>query len=139
MGAEHTERMRVNWVDTDASGRIHYTAALRYFEVAEHALMRRVLGSGAADRGFSMPRVHVEADYEAALAYPDEFDCTARVVALGRGSVTFGYEIVRLDGVRAIRGRIVAVAVGADGRPMPLPERFRERLAPADAPATLAR
>jgi YbgC/YbaW family acyl-CoA thioester hydrolase len=138
MGAEHTERMRVQWVDTDASGRIHYTAALRYFEVAEHALMRRLFG-GTAERDFSMPRVHVEADYEAMLGYPDEFDCTVRVVALGRSSVTFGYEIVRLDGVRAIRGRIVAVAIGADGRAMPLPQGFRERLAPADAPSAPAR
>jgi YbgC/YbaW family acyl-CoA thioester hydrolase len=139
MGAEHTERMRVQWIDTDASGRIHYTAALRYFEVAEHALMRRVSFQPAPERAFSMPRVHVEADYEAMLTYPDEFDCTVRVVALGRSSVTFGYEIVRLDGVRAIRGRIVAVAVGADGRSMPLPEGFRERLAPEDAPAASAR
>ena len=133
MDAEHTERMRVQWVDTDASGRIHYTAALRYFEVAEHALLRRAFFEPASERGFSMPRVHVEADYEAMLAYPDEFDCTVRVEALGRSSVTFGYEIVRLDGVRAIRGRIVAVAVGADGRPMPLPERFREHLAPTES------
>jgi YbgC/YbaW family acyl-CoA thioester hydrolase len=139
MGAEHTERMRVQWVDTDASGRIHYTAALRYFEVAEHALMRRVFSEPPSERGFSMPRVHVEADYEAMLGYPDEFDCTVRVLALGRSSVTFGYEIVRLDGVRAIRGRIVAVAVGADGRPTPLPERWRERLGPAAAPAAAAR
>ena len=130
MDAEHTERMRVQWVDTDASGRIHYTAALRYFEVAEHALMRRVFSEPLAERGFSMPRVHVEADYEAMLGYPDEFDCTVRVTALGRSSVSYGYEITRTDGVRAVRGRIVAVAVGPDGRPGPLPERWRERLAP---------
>ena len=43
MTVEHTERMRVNWVDTDGSGLIHYTAALRYFEVPEHALMRRLM------------------------------------------------------------------------------------------------
>jgi YbgC/YbaW family acyl-CoA thioester hydrolase len=133
MAVEHTERMRVQWVDTDASGRIHYTAALRYFEVAEHALMRRVFADVSTERGFSLPRVHVEADYESMLAYPDEFDCTVRVEALGRSSVTYGYEITRFDGVRAIRGRIVAVAVGADGRPMPLPERWRERLAPSAA------
>ena len=72
MGAEHTERMRVQWVDTDASGRIHYTAALRYFEVAEHALMRQVFYD-TPERAFSLPRVHVEADYEAMLGYPDEF------------------------------------------------------------------
>ncbi len=134
MRAEHTERMRVQWIDTDASGRIHYTAALRYFEVAEHELMRRLFSDAGVTRDFSLPRVHVEADYEALLTYPEEFDCTVRVVALGRSSVTFGYDIVRLDGVRAIRGRIVAVKVGADGRPTPLPERFRERLAPEGGP-----
>ena len=134
MGAEHTERMRVQWIDTDASGRIHYTAALRYFEVAEHALLRRVF-LDASERDFSMPRVHVEADYEAMLGYPDEFECTVRVLALGRSSVTYAYEIVRMDGVRPVRGKIVAVAVGADGRPTPLPQRFRERLAPPGGPS----
>ena len=124
MPVEHTERMRVNWVDTDASGLIHYTAALRFFEVPEHALMRELM----ADRGFKMPRVHVEADYEAPLRYPDEFDCTARVAAVGRSSIQWEYEIVRLDGVRAIRGRIVAVAVGADGAKMEIPAELRRRL-----------
>ena len=31
---------RVHWADTDASGRIHYTAVLRYFEIAEAAFFR---------------------------------------------------------------------------------------------------
>jgi YbgC/YbaW family acyl-CoA thioester hydrolase len=132
----HVERMRVNWVDTDASGLIHYTAALRYFEVAEHALMRKVFAAGApVARDFLLPRVHVEADYKAALRYPDEFDCAARVAAVGRTSVTFAYEVRRLDGVLALVGRIVAVAVGLDGRPMPLPDGFRDALAAAASPA----
>jgi YbgC/YbaW family acyl-CoA thioester hydrolase len=124
MPIEHTVRMRVNWVDTDASGLIHYTAALRYFEVPEHALMRELFG----DRGFSLPRVHVEADYQAALRYPDEFDCTARIAGVGRTSIRWEYEIVRTDGVRAIAGRIVAVAVGEDGQPMVVPDALREKL-----------
>jgi YbgC/YbaW family acyl-CoA thioester hydrolase len=128
----HVERMRVNWVDTDASGLIHYTAALRYFEVAEHALMRKLVEGGApVERTFMLPRVHVEADYRAALRYPDEFECAARVVAVGRSSVTFGYEVRRADGVLAIVGRIVAVAVDTGGRPMPLPAPFRDALAAA--------
>ena len=126
--------MRVNWVDTDASGLIHYTAALRYFEVAEHALMRKLFAGGApVERTFLLPRVHVEADYRAALRYPDEFDCAARVAAVGRSSVTFSYEVRRMDGVVAIVGRIVAVAVDASGRPMPLPDAFRDALAAASA------
>ena len=121
--------MRVNWVDTDASGLIHYTAALRYFEVAEHALMRKLFENGGpGERSFGMPRVHVESDYRAALRYPDEFECTARVVTVGRSSVTYGYEARRLDGELCLEGRIVAVGVDASGQSMPLPAPFRKRL-----------
>jgi YbgC/YbaW family acyl-CoA thioester hydrolase len=96
--------MRVNWVDTDASGRIHYTAALRYFEVAEHSLMRKLFasGGGPAERGFGLPRVHVECDYRARLGYPDEFECTARVAKVGRSSVTYGWSMPLPDGIRTV-------------------------------------
>jgi YbgC/YbaW family acyl-CoA thioester hydrolase len=128
---EHVERMRVAWVDTDASGRIHYTAALRYFEAAEHALLRRLFAQGSPiERTFGLPRVHVEADYKAPLHYPDEFECSARVTALGRSSVTFGYEI-RRDGSVCIVGRIVAVAVDLGGTTIPLPDPLRAVLAAA--------
>ncbi len=130
---EHVERMRVQWVDTDASGLIHYTAALRWFEVAEHALMRKLFGGPGlpSERTFLLPRVHVEADYRAPLRYPDEFDCAARVASVGRSSVTFGYEIRRRDGVVAIIGKIVGVAVGLDGRTIPLPPDLHRALAAA--------
>src|SRR5205823_4746030 len=36
----HIERSRVAWIDTDAGGRIHFTAAFRWAEAAETALMR---------------------------------------------------------------------------------------------------
>jgi YbgC/YbaW family acyl-CoA thioester hydrolase len=122
--------MRVNWVDTDGSGTIHYTAALRYFEVAEHQLMRKLLGKsmGFAERGFGFPRVHVECDYKAPLRYPDEFECTARVVAVGHKSVTYGYEIRRSDSVLCIVGKIVAVMIDKNGEPISLPKEFREVL-----------
>jgi acyl-CoA thioester hydrolase len=124
---EHVERMRVAWVDTDASGIIHYTAALRYFEVAEHALMRALFAGGRPGNGpFLLPRVHVEADYLAPLRYADEFDCTARVTAVGGSSVTYGFDIQRIDGVACIRGKIVAVACDLAGRPIPLPTALRD-------------
>jgi len=128
---EHVERMRVQWADTDASGLIHYTAALRYFEVAEHALMRRLFAAAGPERAFMLPRVHVEADYRARLRYPDEFDCAARVAALGRSSVSYAYEIRRTDGVLAIVGKIVAVAVDLAGRTIPLPAELRTAFAAA--------
>lgn len=127
MAVVHTEKLRVNWIDTDASGRIHYTAALRYFEVAEHGLMRAVfgVGGGPGNRAFSLPRVHVEADYKLALRYPDEFTCSARVEKLGESSISYGFEIRTLAGEVAIRGRIIAVSVDAQGVKTPLPPEFR--------------
>ncbi|MCI0634507.1 MAG: acyl-CoA thioesterase [Actinobacteria bacterium] len=129
---DHTERMRVNWVDTDASGRIHYTAALRYFEVAEHGLMRRLLAD-VSSRTFGLPRVHVEADYRRPLRYPDEFDCRVWIERVGESSVGYAYEIRNLADEVCIRGRIVAVAVGGEGHKIPLPDDVRTRLEAAAA------
>ncbi len=132
MAFVHTEKLRVNWVDTDASGRIHYTAALRYFEIAEHGLMRALSGTrgspGAEERTFSMPRVHVEADYKLALRYADEFTCSARVEKLGTTSATYAYEIRTLAGELAISGRIVAVTTDTTGNKTPLPKELRDLL-----------
>jgi YbgC/YbaW family acyl-CoA thioester hydrolase len=126
----HEEKLRVNWIDTDASGRIHYTAALRYFEIAEHGLMRRIFGGviqpGSSD--FGLPRVHVEADYKLALRYPDEFTCSARVAHVGKSSASYAFEIHNLAGELCIAGKIVAVATDALGRKTPLPAPLRAAL-----------
>ena len=125
----HTERLYVSFVDTDASGRIHYTAGLRYFERAEEGLMRELLdGKRPSDFGMAgFPRIHVEADFPGTLGFQDAIECTARVEKVGRTSVTYGYEVVNADGVSCVRGVIVAVAVDEQGRSIPLPEEIRRR------------
>ena len=40
--AEHSQSFRVAWVDTDASGRIHFTAAFRWAEATETSLYREL-------------------------------------------------------------------------------------------------
>ena len=39
---EHSERVRVGWIDTDAGGRIHFTVAFRWAEMAETGLYRKL-------------------------------------------------------------------------------------------------
>jgi len=131
MPVVHEEKLRVNWVDTDASGRIHYTAALRYFEIAEHGLMRRLMAGAAppaGGEGFGLPRVHVEADYRLALRYPDEFTCSARVAHVGETSASYAYEIRNPAGELCIAGRIVVVSTDALGRKQALPGPLRTAL-----------
>lgn len=124
----HTARLRVAWIDTDTSGRIHYTAAMRYFEQAEHALMRTVYEGLGDEPRLNLPRVHVEADYKAELRFEDEVDCIAQVASVGRSSITYEYRVRRLDGVDAVLGKIVAVAIGENGRPTEISTRLRGAL-----------
>jgi YbgC/YbaW family acyl-CoA thioester hydrolase len=119
----HCERMRVTWADTDASGRIHHTAAFRWAENAEHALLRQL---GLDELG-DFPRRHVEATYHLPLRFGDEFDLILRAEKVGRTSITYGWQAVR-DGELCAEGRSVTVHVGPDGSPRILPPALRNGL-----------
>jgi acyl-CoA thioester hydrolase len=124
---EHRERLRVRWVDTDASGRIHFTAAFRYFEVAEFELLRSLgLAHGTmAEVGF--PRVSVAATYKKPLTVDQVIEVRIRPDRIGERSVTYACEIYH-EGELAIEGHVTAVAVGPDGKSCPLPDALRRAL-----------
>ena len=127
----HVERLRVRWVDTDASGRIHYTAAFRYFEIAEWELFRRAgISFRGPDGEFSLPRVEVKAEFLAALHVDDEIAVHIRLGKLGRTSIAFVYEVFKGD-VRAITGQVTCVFIGQDQRPVPIPDNVRQALSAA--------
>ncbi len=123
-GVEHVERLRVAWVDTDAGGRIHFTAAFRWAELAETGLRRKL---GLMEGWGSYPRRRVEAEFLKVLVFEDEIEVRIRPEALGRTSITWAFEISR-DGELCVTGRLVVVRVDAGGRPAPLTGEERERL-----------
>jgi acyl-CoA thioesterase FadM len=125
LAVSHCERFRVGWIDTDASGRIHYTAAFRWVEATEVSLYRKLgLLAGGAD---SLPRRHVEADYVQALVFEDEIDVCLQVASVGTTSLTFEWQISR-NGHVAIQGRHTAVQVDENGQPLPLADDARALL-----------
>jgi acyl-CoA thioester hydrolase len=126
MVAEHSERFRVAWVDTDAGARIHFTAAFRWAEATETGLFRKL---GVIEGG-AYPRRHVEAEFKRVLRFEDEVEVRLRVERVGTTSVTFVWDVLH-DGELAIEGRHTVVHIGADGRPEPLDERTRDFLAGA--------
>ena len=121
---EHHERFRVAWVDTDAGGRIHFTAAFRWAEAAETALRRAL---GILDGWGDYPRRRVEADFHRVLVFEDEIDVFIRPERVGRTSVTWVWRIER-DGVVCVDGRLVVVHVDAHGEPAELPDAVRRAL-----------
>ena len=122
---EQVERARVAWVDTDAGGRIHFTAAFRWAELAETALMRRL---GFLTESWSdYPRKKVEAEYLNVLRFEDEIEIRLRVARVGRTSVTYDWTIAK-DGEAYINGRHTVVHVDREGRPEPLADAIRAAL-----------
>jgi acyl-CoA thioester hydrolase len=131
-----THRVRVAFVDTDASGRIHFTAMLRHFEAAEGEFMRS-LGCGYRDvmEEIVFPRVRVECEYRTALAFDDQLDIGVSVQRIGTSSYTLEFAAFK-DGVLAANGSMVMVCVGRQtGRAQPLPDALRERLSRSAATA----
>ena len=122
--ASHRERLRVLWVDTDAGGRIHFTAAFRWAEAAELGLYREL---GLIEYVPHLPRRHVEAEYRRVLVFEDEIDVTLSVAAVGTTSITFEWWIEH-DGELAIEGRHTVVNVDEEGRAQPLDDTLRAAL-----------
>jgi len=121
---EHVERARVAWVDTDAGGRIHFTAAFRWAEMAETAIRRKL---GLLEEWGSYPRRKVEAEFLQVLVFEDEIEVRIRVERLGQTSITWAFEITR-DGEVCVRGTLVVVHVDVDGLPAPLTDEERAAL-----------
>ena len=84
-------RTRVRLVDTDASGRIHFTAMFRYFEAAEVEFLRTLGVTYDVDSSFNFPRVHVECDFLKVISNDDLIDIEVSVTNLGRSSVRFEF------------------------------------------------
>jgi acyl-CoA thioester hydrolase len=121
---------RIRFVDTDASGRIHYTALLRHFEAAEFEFLRALgctyMSFPREEGGF--PRVHVECDYLGPLLCDDLISTAVTVERVGSTSFTLGYA-VSVNGRAAAKGKIVVVCIDPQSqRPKALPERLAEGL-----------
>jgi YbgC/YbaW family acyl-CoA thioester hydrolase len=121
---EQVERARVAWIDTDAGGRIHFTAVFRWVEAAETALMRRL---GLTEGWGNYPRRHVEADYLKVLVFEDDVEVRLRVERVGRTSITYAWDIAK-PGEVFVQGGHTVVHVDDEGLASELPEAVRAAL-----------
>ena len=118
---------RIRFVDTDASGRINYTALFRHFEGAEFEFLRS-LGCSYVTLEGGYPRVHVECDYLAALRCDDIIWTAVTVDRVGGTSFTLAFS-VSVEGRLAAKGKITVVCIDRmTQRPRPLPERLSQSL-----------
>lgn len=120
---------RILFIDTDASGRIHYTAMFRYFEAAEIEFFRSI-GVLHEHAGIAFPRVHVECDYRSAIVYDDLLEIEVSVGRIGTTSVQLKFRLLK-DGVEAASGNVVIASLDRQTqRATAIPAGVREKLTP---------
>jgi acyl-CoA thioester hydrolase len=121
-------RIRVAFHDVDSSQRIHFTAMFRYFEIAEHALMRSIgLPYSRALQEYGFPRVHLDCDFRGAVRFDDILEVSAEVERIGQASWTVRFEAHKLpDAELVAEGHMTIVATDpSTERPTPIPRGLR--------------
>jgi acyl-CoA thioester hydrolase len=121
---------RIRFIDTDASGRIHYTAMFRYVESAEIEFMRS-LGITYDRNDITFPRVHVECDFKLALVHDDLIDIQLRLVRLGRSSARLEFETLKAGQLAASGVIVIACMDRQSQSSREIPADLRARLEPA--------
>jgi len=130
--------IRVPFHDVDSTGRIHFTAMLRYMEIAEHELRRSIgFPQATSFTDIVFPRVRVTCNYRGAIRYDDELTIEARVDSVGRSSWTVAFsaritarnrEQKELSPIVA-EGQMTMVAMDpTTERATPLPDDLRSAL-----------
>lgn len=126
-GAPFRFSARIRFIDTDASGRIHYTAMFRYFESAETEFLR-TLGIAYLQDSFNLPRVHVECDLRLALRHDDPIEIEVGIAKLGRSSIHFAFQTFKNEEIAATGLVIVVCMDRQTQRAVPIPEALRAKL-----------
>ncbi|MFQ5628514.1 MAG: acyl-CoA thioesterase [bacterium] len=146
MPYEYKVIKRVEFVDTDMAGIMHFSNFLRFMEITEHAFIRSL--------GFSIhseidgiktgwPRVHVECDFYKPVYCEDEVEIHLRVAEKKEKAVSYRFTFRKIidgkSGDIIAEGRSTAVCIGFDNDgkiqgAIPIPSAFAEKIqqAPAD-------
>jgi YbgC/YbaW family acyl-CoA thioester hydrolase len=121
--------IRILFIDTDASGRIHYTAMFRYFEAAEIEFFRSIDSNHVyTEMGF--PRVHVECDYRSAIRCDDQLVIEVSVGRVGNASIQLKFRALN-DELEVAEGKVIIAAMDrTTQRATAIPPALRERLHP---------
>lgn len=123
-------RERVAFTETDAAGIMHFSTAMRFFEIGEREALRGLgVRVGDARRGGQeLPRLHVNCDYRQPLYYDDEIEIRTECLKIGNSSVLWQFHIYR-DEELCIFGQMTVCTIDTvSRRPIRVPDSWREYL-----------
>ena|SRR6185295_4456572 len=129
---EFTTRRRIEFVDTDMGGIVHFSRFFVFMETAEHQFLE-ALGTSVhveiEGKSVGWPRVAASCEYESPARFGDTLEIRVRVARKGRSSMTYDFSFTRGD-VSIARGRMTSVCCvlepGEEVRSIPIPAALRD-------------
>jgi 4-hydroxybenzoyl-CoA thioesterase len=123
----------VHFEDVDAARIVFFPTTLVYCHEAMAAIFAGEPGGYAGlvvERAIGLPTVHLEVDYTAPLRFGDVAKIALTVVSIGRTSVTFQFDLVRVrDDVPVAKIKLVSACTDlATMQSMPWPVDVRHVL-----------
>ncbi len=126
---------RIEFVDTDMAGIVHFSNFFRFMEAAEVDFLRSldlsVKMTTEAGDNIGFPRVCASCDYLRPLVFQDVAEVTVAVVNVGQKSVTYRFEFFKGSDLAA-RGQISAVCCRFEDdrklESLPIPDAIRAKL-----------
>ncbi|MDQ3488578.1 MAG: acyl-CoA thioesterase, partial [Acidobacteriota bacterium] len=117
MATEFRYKRRVQFVETDLAGIVHFANMFRYVEEAEHALWREA-GISIVQRGSDIgwPRLNAALEFRNPLRFEEEFEVWVRIAELKTRTIEYEFTLVRGKSVIAV-GTMTSICVRrqADG------------------------
>jgi len=120
---------KIYYHDTDCGGVVYYANYLKYLEEARTEFfsergveLKELVRSGI---GFVVARVEI--DYKSPAKYQDILKIITRIEKT-RASVIQFFQKVLNHGITVVEARTTLVCVGADLKPLPMPEQLRKHL-----------
>lgn len=127
---------RVAFSETDASGRAHFTAILKWVEDAEHHFLTEQ-GIPVLFPEGGWPRVSVHCDYRLPLAFGDEVEVAMALAEVGGKSLKWSFQLFNEKREVAAVGSVTTVYVEG-GRAIEIPEAIRVLLESKESVASEA-
>lgn len=128
-------QQRVRWSDCDPLGIIWYGAYLKYFEAAEHEMMRATklpYEELRVKRGVQLPRKAFQVEFHSPAQMDELLDIEVGVAKVGQTSLTFRFAAYRAaDRVHRASATLTVVNVEKESlAKRPIPDFLREALTP---------
>lgn len=128
MRTEYRTKRKIEFVDTDMAGIVHFTRFFVFMETAEHEFLRSLGTSVAIEwngNKIGWPRLAASCEYLRPLRFEDEVDIHLSVSKKGTKSLTYQFRF-RHEGEDIARGEVTTVCCvcnpGEKLRAIPIPD-----------------